>query len=110
MKLETHIPQEFIEAIAQEVFAKLKPLVAAKTRGEDDLPFNPEQLAAYLGVNKQWVYERVSLGEIPHTKMGRYLRFRKSAIEKWLDSKSVTATSPYPQIGKLMRGQGGPTD
>lgn len=34
-----------------------------------------EELAEFLGVGSQWVYDQVALGRIPHFKVGKYLRF-----------------------------------
>jgi len=93
MKAELSIPQEIISAIAQEVAAALKPLLAAR-KAEQDAVLTPDQLSAYLGVARGWIYERVSLGEIPHFKTGKYLRFRKSVIDKWTEAHSVPASGP----------------
>ena len=41
-----------------------------------------EDLAAFLKVKPSWVYEHTS--EIPHIRVGRYLRFERSAVLEWL--------------------------
>ncbi len=41
-------------------------------------------LAAYLNVNKQWVYEKTHQNIIPYYKVGKYPRYRKSKIDEWL--------------------------
>jgi excisionase family DNA binding protein len=103
MKVELGIPPELVTAIAQAVTEELKPLIASrKVEAQDDI-LTPEQLAEYLQVSKQWVYERVSLGEIPHTKVGKYLRFRKTAIEKWIESQSIPATNPLSRSLKVIK-------
>lgn len=44
-----------------------------------------EDVAAYLGVPKKTIYNKVAQGTIPHVRIGeRTIRFRKSAIEQWL--------------------------
>ncbi len=48
------------------------------------------ELAEYLRVTPLWIYNRVRKKEIPHLKIGRILRFRRSTIEEWLKSKEVT--------------------
>ncbi len=53
-------------------------------------PTSPEpyitvaSLARVLGVPASWVYERTAKGEIPHYRVGRYVRFRLSEVERWL--------------------------
>ena len=103
MKFDFDISESVIKAIAQEVVNSLKPLLATtKAEGHDPI-FTPDQLAEYLHVTKQWIYERVSLGEIPYFKAGKYLRFRKSAIDKWVEAHSAPAVSP---LSRRFRGLG----
>ena len=40
------------------------------------------ELAAFLKVKTSWVYEHAS--EIPHVRVGRYLRFERSAVMEWV--------------------------
>ena len=47
-----------------------------------------EELASYLKVNKQWVYQKVHSKGIPHFHVGKYPRFRKSIIDKWLENET----------------------
>ena len=41
-------------------------------------------VAAWLGVTTAWVYSETRAGRIPHITLGRYTRYRRSAIETWL--------------------------
>lgn len=43
-----------------------------------------DELSQFLGVPKSWIYERTRKGEIPHIKLGRYLRFNTQEIREWL--------------------------
>jgi excisionase family DNA binding protein len=45
------------------------------------------ELASLLGVPKSWIYRRTSLNEIPHLKLGTYVKFDLEKIEQWLESK-----------------------
>lgn len=45
-------------------------------------------LAGLLGVPISWVYERTARGEIPHYRVGRYIRFRISEVEHWLSHQA----------------------
>ena len=45
----------------------------------------PSDVAELLGVPKSWVYEQSRAGRIPTVTLGRYKRYRREAIEAWLD-------------------------
>ena len=81
MKLE--IEQEDIQTIAKEVVQALMPLLTTNGRGENTI-FDVKGLAEYLKVEESWVYQKIHSGELPHYKMGKYPRFRKSTIDEWL--------------------------
>lgn len=38
-----------------------------------------------LRVKSSWVYEMTRRNEIPHVRVGRYVRFRRGDIDQWLD-------------------------
>jgi len=88
--------QEIVKEIAQEVVKAIRPLLV-KNNTIDDTLFSVETLSKYLSVSTQWVYERVHMKEIPFIKMGKFPRFRKSDIEKWLDAQKI------PSINTLSR-------
>jgi excisionase family DNA binding protein len=48
-----------------------------------------EELAAYLKIPKSTLYKLVREGKIPSQKIGRHWRFRKGAIEHWLEDRHV---------------------
>ena len=94
MKFEIE-PQD-IEAIAQRVSEIIKPLVLhPQKQGEKDVVFDVKGLAEYLHVDTSWVYKQVSLKTIPFLKAGRYTRFRKRDIERWMESQ---ARKPIPVL------------
>lgn len=43
-----------------------------------------EQVAGLLQVRTAWVYAQCRAERIPHVRLGRYVRFRRDAIEQWL--------------------------
>lgn len=43
------------------------------------------QVAELLGVPTSWVYEQSRAGRIPTVTLGRYRRYRREAIEEWLE-------------------------
>jgi len=38
-----------------------------------------------MRVTTAWVYAESRRNALPHVRLGRYVRFRRSAIERWLD-------------------------
>ena len=95
--------EELINKIAVEVVKAVKPLLSANKPEDDNSLLSVESLAAYLSVSKQWVYERISLNEIPHIKMGKFPRFRKSTIDEWLDSQKIPAVSQLTSKLKVIK-------
>lgn len=43
-----------------------------------------DEVAALLGVRTSWVYEQSRRGRIPTVTLGRYRRYRREAIEAWV--------------------------
>jgi len=49
--------------------------------------FNIRELAEYLSISKSSLYSKVSQRELPHYKIGHTVRFKKSEIDEWLQTK-----------------------
>jgi excisionase family DNA binding protein len=49
-----------------------------------DVLLTPDDLAAKFNVRKTWIYIKVESGELPHVRLGRYLRFRLVDVEAYL--------------------------
>jgi len=94
MEVRFTLPPELIDQIAQRVVELLRPLLPGNGKAEPDTIFTPETLAEYLQVDTSWVYKQVSLKAIPYFKTGKYTRFRKSAIDKWIETQTVRPLSP----------------
>ncbi len=93
MKAEFEINTlELVKEISKEVIKEIKPLLAGNH--EPDELFSVESLSKYLGVSKQWIYERIHLKEIPYIKVGKFPRFKRSDINLWLDQHKIPAVSP----------------
>jgi excisionase family DNA binding protein len=45
---------------------------------------NADDVAAALGVSRDWVYAEVRAGRIPHKKLGRCVRFDAAKVDDWL--------------------------
>lgn len=62
-----------------------------------------DQVAEYLQLHKQVVYRHVKQNQIPASRIGATLRFKKSIIDAWLvDSalKSLQAEAAVPAAGQ----------
>lgn len=46
-----------------------------------------EELSVYLKIPKSTLYKLSQRGELPSSKIGRQLRFRKSKVDKWLEKQ-----------------------
>ena len=62
-----------------------------------------DELAERLGMKTEWVWAQARAGRIPHVRLGRYRRFRESAVEEWLreletggSGRSASTPSPDP--------------
>ena len=50
--------------------------------------FSVPEAAAYLGMSKYWVYERLK-ALVPHVKIGGALKFRKEDLDRYIASQTV---------------------
>jgi excisionase family DNA binding protein len=50
-----------------------------------------EEVAALLGIGVDWVWEQARKRQIPHIRLGRYRRFRRQAIQEWLEAIEISA-------------------
>jgi excisionase family DNA binding protein len=94
--------QELAALIAQAVVKEIKPLLGKATDGDESL-FTVKTLAEYLQVSQQWVYERIQRHEIPYIKMGKFPRFKKSDIHRWLDTLKISASQPLSRPFRIPR-------
>jgi len=44
-----------------------------------------DELSDYIRISKSTIYKLVRSGKIPGQKIGRHWRFRKAAIDEWLE-------------------------
>ena len=51
-----------------------------------------DEVAEFLGVDRNTVYDFASRGVIPHQRLGKRLLFRRGAVVAWLDTSLCTAT------------------
>ena len=46
------------------------------------------ELARKLNVQPSWIYSRTRTNDIPHYKVGKYVRFDESEIWEWLKQQN----------------------
>lgn len=51
---------------------------------ERAVAWTADQVAVYCGLDRATVYRLARLGEIPHGRAGRSVRFHPEAIDAWL--------------------------
>lgn len=69
-------------------------------RGEPDVLMTAEEVARMLGVNVAWVYAQSRRRRIPTVTLGRYRRYRRSAIERWVEGIEDDASATRPVVGR----------
>ncbi len=80
----------------------------------DDL-LTLDEVAALLKLPKSWIYERTRRKLIPHVKLGKYLRFPRAALSRWVhadDSAELAAgrgkAGPSEPVPSSVRRRGRP--
>jgi excisionase family DNA binding protein len=89
MNVEMKLSIEDIEALAEKVVQGVAMKMKASSVPDKDELLDVNGLSTYLGVRASWVYKQTKENSIPFVKMGKYLRFRRSAIDKWVNSRRV---------------------
>ncbi len=92
-------PQD-LQAIADRVIDVLRPHLHVGSDGENSI-YDKPGLAEYLHVDVSWINKQITLRAIPYIKIGKYTRFKKTDIDRWLESMKINQ-SPYVRL--LKRG------
>ena len=45
-----------------------------------------DEVAAKLGMTRDWVYAQSRAGRIPAVKLGRYYRYREASVDAWIEA------------------------
>lgn len=75
-----------VEKIADRIIERLEPLLKQSSNSNNNDLMDVKGLAKYLKVKQSWVYEKIHTNQIPFQKCGRFPRFRKKQIDKWLEN------------------------
>ena len=95
MKADLTIPQELVDQIADRLLQKMLPVITANGNRVDDSILNVKELALFLRVGENWIYQKTRNKEIPYIKKGKYCLFRKSAIDAWLNQDAIEPLSAF---------------
>lgn len=108
MKAELTLPPELVDEIVSRLFEKIEPVLSNGKQEEVDHLLDVDGLSRYLNVKPGWVSQKIHEKTIPHIKLGKYPRFRKSVIDKWLlemekgNGKKRTVKNPANSVRRLL--------
>jgi excisionase family DNA binding protein len=57
-----------------------------------------DELAEYLKIAKSTLYKLAQEGKLPGQKVGRHWRFRKEAIDRWLERPAPGETGSFEGV------------
>lgn len=66
-------------------------------------PLDVAGLAEYLGVSESWVYKQTARRRIPHTRVGREIRFTPEHVQQILAAGDQPAISAPPVVTHIRR-------
>ena len=99
--MKTQFELEDIKAVSSTVVEMITPMLGCSCENNsNDSIFGVKDLAIYLGVKESWVRGKVDDLEIPHFRCGKYIKFKKKDIDKWIDRKMVKPISPLKMAKK----------
>ena len=68
-------------------------MIAPTADSNEDL-LTAAEVASLLRMTSGWVYAETRANRIPHLRLGRYVRYRRSAIEQWMGEIETGKTLP----------------
>lgn len=80
----------FVLAFQNLVSEGVSPVVEAQPTSD---VLTADEAAAFLGVDRNTVYDYANRGVIPHQRLGKRILFRRGALVAWLDSSLCKVTS-----------------
>jgi len=97
--MRTTLEQEDIQAIAEAVIEKLRPLLVSNNGHSADKVFDKKGLAEYLNVSMSTINKLVSNKQVPHFKINHGssggVRFYKRDIDKWIQRQTIPDINPF---------------
>jgi len=53
-----------------------------------------EEVASLLRMTPAWVYAQTRRRRIPHLRLGRYVRYRREALDEWIEQVESSSSLP----------------
>lgn len=66
----------------------------------DDRWLSVAEIAEYLGVSLDTIYTWIAVKELPGHKVGRFWKFKKDEIDKWVRTAGTAVPSQAKSKGK----------
>ncbi len=84
-----------VQTIIRASDAGVSPVLEPRTIHGDPSSdvMTADEASAFLGVDRNTVYDFAGRGVIPHQRLGKRLLFRRGALVAWLDASLCKATS-----------------
>jgi len=93
--MKTELEESDIEKIAKKVVEQITPMLKRNPESRDDKLMTVDEVASYLNVKKQFIYEQVYRRVIPFRKAGKFPRFNRKHIDIWLGNPYHPELSTY---------------
>ncbi|GMT42453.1 MAG: hypothetical protein IEMM0002_0864 [bacterium] len=98
LELESKDAENIARKVVEMIKTSLKSARETKTTPEERV-FDVREVAEYLRIPASRIYQFVKDNEIPCFRVGKYVRFKKSAIDRWADKKMI-APSPLRVLNR----------
>lgn len=71
-----------------EVALRLAFVNLRVSQAMDDRWLSVDEISAYLGVKRDTIYKWITRRGMPARKVGRFWKFRRSEVDRWIESGS----------------------
>ena len=62
-----------------------------------------DDLSEYLNIKKSTVYSLLENGELPHYKIGRLIRCKRSDVDAWMESHRIESIDAGQRAKKILK-------
>jgi len=96
--MRVELDDQDLGRIVEAVFQKLRPHLQAGCT--QDAVFDKKGLAEYLHVDISWIEKQITARTIPYFKAGKYTRFKRSNIDRWIETRKVDPILDLKSYGR----------
>jgi len=89
VRMTAELEQQFLQQVERQMEKVLMAFEERhyKLKKETEKVFSIDEVADYIGFQKASIYGLINRKSIPYIKCGRLVKFEKSQIDLWLQSK-----------------------